>query len=134
MWLDNTCIDRYEKMYFESTPQQQKEILDLIAYARMPRTDPASDKVSSSSLSFAKLTADGFFTSEIGIEYLGYIGNTLRERISRMPACSRSLRKFFTTKATKVHEGKSTDFSSRTFVSFVVNEFNLMLAAEWRFE
>ena len=31
-----------------------------------------------------KLTADGFFTSEIGIEYLGYIGNTY---VKEFPGC-----------------------------------------------
>jgi len=31
-----------------------------------------------------KLTADGYFTSEIGIEYLGYIGNTF---LKEFPGC-----------------------------------------------
>ena len=31
-----------------------------------------------------KMTADGFFTSEIGINYLGYIGNTY---MSEFPGC-----------------------------------------------
>ena len=44
MWLDNTCIDRYEKVYLESSPEQQKEILDLIAYARTQRKIPVSDQ------------------------------------------------------------------------------------------
>ena len=37
MWLDTACIDRYEKTYLDCTPEQQKEILDLIAYARTLR-------------------------------------------------------------------------------------------------
>src|SRR5246127_2961871 len=32
MWLDSTCIDRYEKPYLDCNVEQQKEILDLIAY------------------------------------------------------------------------------------------------------
>src|SRR5947209_7880538 len=32
MWLDSTCSDRYGKMYLDCSPQQQKEILDQIAY------------------------------------------------------------------------------------------------------
>jgi len=30
------------------------------------------------------MTADGFFTSEIGIKYLGYIGNTF---VKEFPGC-----------------------------------------------
>ena len=42
MWLDNTCLDRYEKVYLDCTPAQQKEILDLIAYRKNVKTDPES--------------------------------------------------------------------------------------------
>jgi gluconate 2-dehydrogenase gamma chain len=31
-----------------------------------------------------KFTADGFFTSEIGIKYLGYVGNTY---LTEFPGC-----------------------------------------------
>src|ERR1700685_3720181 len=31
-WLDSTCADRYGKAWIDCTPQQQTEILDLIAY------------------------------------------------------------------------------------------------------
>ena len=40
MWLDNTCIDRYEKTYLDCAPEQQKEILDLIAYRKNAKQDP----------------------------------------------------------------------------------------------
>ena len=76
MWLDNTCIDRYGKPYLDCTPDQQKEILDLIAYRKNAKTDPSLGQGIEFFSFLRKLTADGFFTSEIGIEYLGYIGNT----------------------------------------------------------
>ena len=34
MWLDAQCVDRYGKPYLESGAEQQKEILDLIAYRK----------------------------------------------------------------------------------------------------
>src|ERR1700693_2887669 len=39
MWLDATCGDRYDKTYLDSTPEQQKEILDLIAYSKNAEKD-----------------------------------------------------------------------------------------------
>lgn len=76
MWLDGQCGDRYGKPYLESAVEQQKEILDLIAYRK--NTDKASDLLPGVDF-FAllrEMTADGFFTSQIGIKYLGYVGNT----------------------------------------------------------
>ena len=84
MWLDNTCIDRYEKVYLDCTPQQQKEILDLIAYRKNAKTDPSLGQGIEFFSFLRKMTADGFFTSEIGINYLGYIGNTY---MSEFPGC-----------------------------------------------
>jgi hypothetical protein len=76
MWFDNTCIDRYGKAYLDCTPEQQKEILDLIAYSKNAKKDPSLGQGIEFFGFLRKLTADGFFTSEIGINYLGYIGNT----------------------------------------------------------
>lgn len=76
MWLDNTCIDRYGTTYLDCTPDQQKQILDLIAYRQNAKKDPSLGQGIEFFSFLRKLTADGFFTSEIGINYLGYIGNT----------------------------------------------------------
>ena len=84
MWLDNTCIDRYEKLYLDCTPDQQKEILDQIAYRKNSKHDPALGQGIEFFSFLRKLTADGFFTSEIGITYLGYIGNTY---VQEFPGC-----------------------------------------------
>ena len=84
MWLNNTCLDRYGKQYLESSEGQQKEILDLIAYRKNSKDDPSLGPGIQFFSLLRKLTADGYFTSEIGISYLGYIGNTyLRE----FPGC-----------------------------------------------
>jgi gluconate 2-dehydrogenase gamma chain len=76
MWLDATCTDRYEKTYLECTPAQQKEILDLIAYRKNAETNPGLSQGVEFFSFLREMTADGFFTSQIGIKYLGYVGNT----------------------------------------------------------
>ena len=84
MWLDNTCIDRYGSAYLDCTAAQQKEILDLIAYSKNAKKDPSLGQGIEFFSFLRKLTADGFFTSEIGISYLGYIGNTY---VKEFPGC-----------------------------------------------
>ena len=84
MWLDNTCIDRYGKVYLDCAPEQQKEILDLIAHRKNAKQDSSLGQGIEFFAFLRKLTADGFFTSEIGIEYLGYIGNTF---LKDFPGC-----------------------------------------------
>jgi hypothetical protein len=84
MWLDNTCTDRYGKPYLECTADQQREILDLIAYRKNVMKDSSLGQGIEFFGFLRKLTADGFFTSEIGIEYLGYVGNTF---LSEFPGC-----------------------------------------------
>jgi gluconate 2-dehydrogenase gamma chain len=84
MWLDNTCIDRYSKAYIDCPSEQQKEILDVIAYRKNAKEDPSLGQGIEFFGFLRKLTADGYFTSEIGIEYLGYIGNTF---VKEFPGC-----------------------------------------------
>jgi len=84
MWLDNTCIDRYDKPYLDCTRDQQEEILDQIAYRKNAKHDPSLGQGVEFFAFLRKLTADGFFTSEIGIAYLGYIGNTY---VQEFPGC-----------------------------------------------
>ena len=84
MWLDNRCVDRYGKVYLDCAPAQQKEMLDLIAYRKNAKKDPSLGQGIEFFAFLRKLTADGFFTSEIGIAYLGYVGNTY---VSEFPGC-----------------------------------------------
>src|ERR1700687_3176080 len=76
MWLRNTCIDRYSKPYLDCTAAQKKEILDFISFRKKTQHDPSLWQGIEFFSLLPKLTADGYYTSEIGIEYLGYIGNT----------------------------------------------------------
>jgi len=76
MWLNATCGDRYGNAYFDCTPQQQKEILDLIAYRKNADEDASLGQGVEFFSTLRSLTADAFFTSKIGMQYVGYIGNT----------------------------------------------------------
>ncbi|MBV9180635.1 MAG: gluconate 2-dehydrogenase subunit 3 family protein [Acidobacteria bacterium] len=83
-WLDNTCSDRYGKAYLDCTAEQQKEILDRIAY----RKNVASDSSLGPGVEFfsflRNMTSDGYFSSEIGIKYLGYVGSAF---LKDFPGC-----------------------------------------------
>ena len=84
MWLDSTCTDRYGNAYLDSSPQQQTEILDLIAYRKNAETDGDLGHGVDFFAFLRSMTSDGFFTSEIGIKYLGYVGNTF---LTEFPGC-----------------------------------------------
>jgi gluconate 2-dehydrogenase gamma chain len=84
MWLDARCMDCYGRAYIDCAVEQKKEMLDGIAY----RKNAASDTSLSQGVEFfsflRNLTADGFFTSKIGIAYLGYVGNAY---LTEFPGC-----------------------------------------------
>ena len=84
MWLESRCADQYGKVYLDCAAEQQKEMLDLIAYRKNVKKDTS---LSQGVVFFAFLrdmTCDGFYTSKIGIEDLQYIGNVTR---SEWPGC-----------------------------------------------
>jgi len=84
MWLDANCTDRYENVYLECAPAQQKEILDLIAFRANAIREPSLSQGVEFFSFLRTMTVDGFFTSEIGIKYLGYVGNTY---LKEFPGC-----------------------------------------------
>ena len=84
LWLDSTCSDRYGKAFLDCTPQQQKEILDQIAYRNNAVTDSSISQGVEFFSFLRNMTSDGFFTSEIGIKYLGYVGSAF---LKEFPGC-----------------------------------------------
>jgi gluconate 2-dehydrogenase gamma chain len=84
MWLDSACTDRYGNAYLNCTTQQQTEILDRIAYRKNSEQNPGLSQGIEFFAFLRNLTADGFFTSKIGIQYLGYIGNSF---LPEFPGC-----------------------------------------------
>jgi len=83
--LDSICLDRYGKVLLDCAPQQQKEILDLIAYRRNAEADKGLSHAVDFFALLRNLTADGFFTSKIGIKYLGYQGNAFLTEFEGCP-------------------------------------------------
>jgi hypothetical protein len=84
MWLDGTCTDRYGKVYLECAPEQQKEMLDKVAYRKNAMSDASLNQGVAFFSFLRNMTADGFFTSQVGFKYLGYIGNTF---LKEFPGC-----------------------------------------------
>jgi hypothetical protein len=83
-WLDGFCADRFGKVFAECSPEQKKEVLDLIAFRKNAKQNPALSQGVAFFAFLRNLTCDGYYTSKIGIADLGYIGNTsLRE----FPGC-----------------------------------------------
>ena len=83
-WLDATCTTRYGKSWIDCTPAQQKEILDIVAFRKSAQSDDSlRDPVDYFSF-LRNFAADGFYTSKIGIKYLGYKGNTF---LTEFPGC-----------------------------------------------
>ncbi len=72
-WLDLHCYKQHEKAFIECTKAQQLSIVDEIAYP-----DKAKPEVAQGVSFFNKmrdLVTTGFYTSEIGVKDLGYMGN-----------------------------------------------------------
>jgi len=84
MWLDTHCIDQYGKVFMECTPEQRKEILDLIAFRKNAKKDPGLSQGVAFFALLRQMTCDGYYTSKIGIQDLQYIGNVTR---SEWPGC-----------------------------------------------
>jgi len=84
LWLDSRCADDYGKTYLGCTPEQRKEILDLLAYRKNAKKDASLGQGVAFFALLRNMTCDGFYTSKIGIEDLQYIGNTSR---SEWPGC-----------------------------------------------
>lgn len=72
-WLNLECFHRYNNAFQDCTKQQQIEIVDQIAYPKKAKPE-MKQGVSFFNL-MRNLTASGFYTSEIGVKDIGYIGN-----------------------------------------------------------
>ena len=84
MWLDGQCMDRYAHPYLVCSAPQQKEFLDLIAYRKNALTDASLSQGVEFFAFLRRLTTDAFYSSEIGINDLQYMGNTF---VKEFPGC-----------------------------------------------
>lgn len=72
-WLDIQCQERYDQTFRECSEKQQLEMVDAIAYPE--KAAPEMKKGVAFFSLMRNLTATGFFTSEMGVEDIGYMGN-----------------------------------------------------------
>ncbi|MFI5153377.1 MAG: gluconate 2-dehydrogenase subunit 3 family protein [Chitinophagales bacterium] len=72
-WLDMQCLKRFEKAFKDCSQRQQMEIVDAMAWPKKAKPEMAQG-VSFFNL-MRNLTATGFYTTEMGIKDVGYIGN-----------------------------------------------------------
>ena len=76
MSLDHDSNQRFNKVFVQLTENQQKSILDEIAYPD-PNIDASEQTQPVQFFSLMKnLVMTGYFTSAIGIKELGYVGNS----------------------------------------------------------
>ncbi len=73
-WLDIQCLNRYDKDFIGCTPVQRTAMLDEIAYPMKAKPEMQQGVVFFNKI--RDLAAIGFFTSKMGIEDLGYKGNS----------------------------------------------------------
>ncbi|MBB3836445.1 hypothetical protein FHS57_000427 [Runella defluvii] len=72
-WLDTQCLKQFGKKFVTCTKSEQTKMLDQIAYPEQAKPE-MSQGVSFFNL-MRNLTATGYFTTQIGFNYLGYVGN-----------------------------------------------------------
>jgi hypothetical protein len=72
-WLDMQCLNRYTKAFKDCNGTQQMEIVDEIAWPKKAKKEMMQGVAFFNLM--RNLTATGFYTSEIGVKDVGYIGN-----------------------------------------------------------
>jgi gluconate 2-dehydrogenase gamma chain len=72
-WLDVQCLNRYGKAFTECELNQQMQMVDEIAWPKKAKPDMLRGVAFFNLM--RNLVATGFYTSEIGVKDVGYIGN-----------------------------------------------------------
>lgn len=73
VWLDSECRRRFDKAFLECTDAQRREVLDDIAWPAKARPEMSHGVRFFTAM--RDLVATGFWSSKIGVEDLGYMGN-----------------------------------------------------------
>ena len=87
-WIDAECHRRFGQDLASCSAEQQRALLDEIAWSKVDEDDDEAQREPREQRgvrlrhgpaffsSFRDLTASGFWTSRMGVEDLGYLGNT----------------------------------------------------------
>jgi gluconate 2-dehydrogenase gamma chain len=73
-WLDVQCLNRYSKTFVDASSTQQIEMVTEIAYPK--KAKPGMQQGVSFFNRMRDLTATGFFTTKMGVDDIGYVGNS----------------------------------------------------------
>lgn len=73
VWLDSECRGRFDKAFLECTDAERRQVLDDIAYPAKSRPEMSHGVRFFTSL--RDLAAAGFWSSRMGVDDLGYVGN-----------------------------------------------------------
>jgi hypothetical protein len=73
-WLDIYCFNKFQKSFVEASEKEQISIVDEIAYPKKARPEMQAGVTFFNRM--RDLTASGFYTTEIGVKDIGYVGNT----------------------------------------------------------
>ncbi len=74
-WLDTECRERFGPDFVGCDDGQRRAVLDDIAWPAKARAELSQGVAFFNS--FRDLTATGFWSSKVGVEDLGYMGNTV---------------------------------------------------------
>ena len=83
VWLDKASKDRHKKNFVNLSNAQQVGLLTEISKIKNPAPNEATQAKFFKAIK--DMTIDGFYTSKIGIEELGYVGNTV---LDEFPGCT----------------------------------------------
>ncbi len=72
-WLDMQCLRRFEKAFKDCSQQEQMQMVDEIAWPKKAKPGMAQGVAFFNLI--RNLTASGFYTSEMGVKDIGYVGN-----------------------------------------------------------
>src|SRR5690625_512605 len=72
-WLDRECLYRYEKTFKDCSETEQLEIVGEIAYPELAKPEMRQGVAFFNRM--RSLTASGFYTTKMGMEDIGYVGN-----------------------------------------------------------
>jgi gluconate 2-dehydrogenase gamma chain len=72
-WLDMQCLTAFDKPFKDCSSAQQMQIVEEIAWPEKAKPEMAQGVAFFNLM--RNLTASGFYTSQIGVKDMGYVGN-----------------------------------------------------------
>ena len=73
VWLDSECRQRFDKAFLDCSESERRQVADDIAWPRKARPEMTHGVAFFTAM--RDLVATGFWSSRIGVEDLGYLGN-----------------------------------------------------------